>query len=158
MGADSNERRYRSSSRRAQLRPDTEVQKAFDQAIRNIYQMADQIGININRKDILRRAGNVAKQELKARASEIQDTGNLKKSVAWVLNKIKSAVYVGYNYKNKGRHGHLIEYGWTDRGGGYVPGYGLVKKTFEATKEQVLKNLIEESKKIVSKAANDNRA
>jgi hypothetical protein len=100
----------------------------------------------------------VAKTDLKARAAEIQDTGNLKKSVAWVLNKIKSAVYVGYNYKNKGRHGHLIEFGWTDRGGGYVPGYGLVKKTFEATKEQVLKNLIEESKKIVTKAANDNRA
>jgi hypothetical protein len=157
MGLDSNERRYWSKARRAQYANDTMVQKEFDQAIRNIYQMAEQVGININRKEILRRAGNVAKQELKARAAEVQDTGNLKKSVAWVLNKIKSAVYVGYNYKNKGRHGHLIEFGWTDRGGGYVPGYGLVKKTFESTKEQVLKNLIEESKKIASKAANDNK-
>jgi hypothetical protein len=134
------------------------VQQQMNQAIDNLYKMAKTVNAQVNRKDILRRAGNVAKQELKSRAAEIQDTGNLKKSVAWVLNKIKSAVYVGYNYKNKGRHGHLIEYGWTDRGGGYVPGYGLVKKTFEATKEQVLKNLIEESKKIVSKAANDNRA
>jgi hypothetical protein len=130
----------------------------MNQAIDNLYKMAKTVNAQVKRKEVLRRAGNVAKTDLKARASEIQDTGNLKNSVDWVLNKVKSAVYVGYNYRKKGQHGHLIEYGWTDRGGGYVPGYGLVKKTYEGTKEQVLKNLIEESKKIVSKAANDNRA
>ncbi len=134
------------------------VQQQMNQAIDNLYKMAKTVNAQVKRKEVLRRAGNVAKTDLKARASEIQDTGNLKNSVDWVLNKVKAAVYVGYNYRKKGQHGHLIEYGWTDRGGGYVPGYGLVKKTFEATKEQVLKNLIEESKKIVSKAANDNRA
>jgi hypothetical protein len=130
----------------------------MNQAIDNLYKMAKMVNAQVKRKEVLKRAGNVAKTDLKARAAEIQDTGNLKNSVDWVLNKVKSAVYVGYNYRKKGQHGHLIEYGWTDRGGGYVPGYGLVKKTFESTKEQVLKNLIEESKKIVSKAANDNRA
>jgi hypothetical protein len=130
----------------------------MNQAIDNLYKMAKTVNAQVKRKEVLKRAGNVAKTDLKARAAEIQDTGNLKNSVDWVLNKVKSAVYVGYNYRKKGQHGHLIEYGWTDRGGGYVPGYGLVKKTYEGTKEQVLKNLIEESKKIVSKAANDNRA
>jgi hypothetical protein len=130
----------------------------MNQAIDNLYKMAKTVNAQVKRKEVLRRAGNVAKTDLKARAAEIQDTGNLKNSVDWVLNKVKAAVYVGYNYRKKGQHGHLIEYGWTDRGGGYVPGYGLVKKTYEGTKEQVLKNLIEESKKIVSKAANDNRA
>ena len=134
------------------------VQQQMNQAIDNLYKMAKTVNAQVKRKEVLRRAGNVAKTDLKARAAEIQDTGNLKNSVDWVLNKVKSAVYVGYNYRKKGQHGHLIEYGWTDRGGGYVPGYGLVKKTYEGTKEQVLKNLIEESKKIVSKAANDNRA
>jgi len=130
------------------------IQRDINEAIDNLYKMAKKVDANIKRKEVLKRAGNVARVELKSRASAIEDTGNLKRSVAWVLNKIKSAVYVGYNYKNKGRHGHLIEYGWTNRGGGYVPGYGLVKKTFESTKEQVLKNLIEESKKIADKAAN----
>ncbi len=134
------------------------VQQQMNQAIDNLYKMAKTVNAQVKRKEVLKRAGNVAKTDLKARAAEIQDTGNLKNSVDWVLNKVKAAVYVGYNYRKKGQHGHLIEYGWTDRGGGYVPGYGLVKKTYEGTKEQVLKNLIEESKKIVSKAANDNRA
>ena len=134
------------------------VQQQMNQAIDNLYKMAKTVNAQVKRKEVLKRAGNVAKTDLKARAAEIQDTGNLKNSVDWVLNKVKAAVYVGYNYRKKGQHGHLIEYGWTDRGGGYVPGYGIVKKTYEGTKEQVLKNLIEESKKIVSKAANDNRA
>ncbi len=134
------------------------VQQQMNQAIDNLYKMAKTVNAQVKRKEVLKRAGNVAKTDLKARTAEIQDTGNLKNSVDWVLNKVKAAVYVGYNYRKKGQHGHLIEYGWTDRGGGYVPGYGLVKKTYEGTKEQVLKNLIEESKRIVSKAANENRA
>ena len=129
----------------------------MDQAIDNLYKMAKKVKADVKRKEVLKRAGNVARVDLRSRASDIEDTGNLKRSVGWVLNKVKSAVYVGYNYRNKGQHGHLIEFGWTDRGGGYVPGYGLVKKTFESTKEQVLKNLIEESKKIATKAANDNK-
>jgi hypothetical protein len=133
------------------------TQQQINEAIDNLYKMAKKVNTDIKRKEVLKRAGNVARVDLRSRAAAIEDTGNLKRSVGWVLNKVKSAVYVGYNYKNKGKHGHLIEYGWTDRGGGYVPGYGLVKKTYESTKESVLKNLIDESKKIVDKAANSVR-
>jgi hypothetical protein len=133
------------------------TQQQINEAIDNLYKMAKKVNTDIKRKEVLKRAGNVARVDLRSRAAAIEDTGNLKRSVGWVLNKVKSAVYVGYNYKNKGKHGHLIEYGWTDRGGGYVPGYGLVKKTYESTKESVLKNLIDESKKIADKAANSVR-
>jgi hypothetical protein len=130
-----------------------DVQKQINDIIKKLDKMAYQYDLEINRKEILKRAGYPAVGNLKGRAMAIKDTGELASSVEFVLKKSKRSVYVGYNYEYA-KHGHLIELGWTARNGEYVPGFNLVKKTYEATKSQILKNLIVELERVTRSTLN----
>jgi hypothetical protein len=134
---------------------ENELQKEIDSIITKINYLSYSYDIAINEKAIFRRAGKEAKNELKARAAAIRDTGNLTNSVDFVLKRAKRVVYLGYDYKNKkGQHGHLIELGWVKRNGEYKEGYHLVKKTYESKKQIILSNLISELQKVTGKTLN----
>lgn len=130
-----------------------DVQKQMNEIVKKLDKIAYEYDLSINKKEILKRAGSPAVGNLKARAMAIKDTGKLANSVEFVLKRAKRAVYVGYNYK-KAKHGHLIEYGWTARNGKYVPGFNIVKKTYEATKAQILKNLTVELERVTRSTLN----
>jgi HK97 gp10 family phage protein len=130
------------------------LQKEINEIIEKIKKIGYEYDIAINEKAIFRSAGKPALENLKARATERKRTGNLAGSVRFVLKRAKRTVYIGYDYKDKGQHGHLIEFGWTKRNGEYQPGFSLVKKTYEATKAQVLKNLTNELEKVTKKTIN----
>ncbi len=130
---------------------ENELQKEIDSIVTKINYLAYSYDIAINEKAILRRAGKEAKNELKARAAAMRDSGNLTRSVDFVIKRAKRVVYIGYDYKNGGQHGHLIELGWTKRNGEYKEGYHLVKKTYESKKQLILKNLIAELEKVTGK-------
>jgi hypothetical protein len=126
------------------------VDAAIAQGVANLYKMLDKYNVAIDKKTILMRAGDVALKELRRAANEIRDTGNLRKSVKWIRTRSASSVLLGYDYRRGGRHAHLIEYGWfkkrKKKGPKYIPGYALVKKTFQKTKKQVAKNIERELK------------
>ena len=132
-------------------RNEVTLQKEIDEIIAKINKIGYEYDIAINEKAIFRRAGKPAVQNLKARATERKRTGNLAGSVTFVMRRAKRTVYIGYDYKNKGQHGHLLEFGWTKRNGEYQPGFNLVKKTYEATKQQVFTNLTNELEKVTKK-------
>jgi hypothetical protein len=129
------------------------VEKQMNDIVKKLDKMAYEYDLSINKKEILKRAANPAVGNLKARATSIKKTGRLASSVKFVIPKAKRAVYVGYDYK-MAQHGVLIEYGWTKRNGQYKSGYGLVKKTYEATKAQILKNLIVELERVTRSTLN----
>jgi hypothetical protein len=129
------------------------VEKQMNDIVKKLDKMAYEYDLSINKKEILKRAGSPAVGNLKSRATAIKDTGKLASSVEFVLKRAKRAVYVGYNYK-KAKHGHLIEFGWTKRNGQYQAGLGIVKKTYEATKAQILKNLIVELERVTRSTIN----
>lgn len=136
------------------------VDAAIAQGVANLYKMLDKYNVAIDKKTILMRAGDVALKELRRAANEIRDTGNLRKSVKWIRTRSASSVLLGYDYRRGGRHGHLIEYGWfkkTKEGPKYIPGYALVKKTFQKTKKQVARNLEVELKKTQAQIEKDIR-
>ena len=136
------------------------VDAAIAKGVANLYKMLDKYNVAIDKKTILMRAGDVALKELRRAATQIKDTGNLRKSVKYIRTRSASSVLLGYDYRRGGRHGHLIEYGWfkkTKEGPKYIPGYALVKKTFQKTKKQVAKNIESELKKTQTQIEKDIR-
>lgn len=127
------------------------INREINEAVDQLYKMLDKYNTAINNKALLKKAGNVALKSLRQKAGDIQDTGALKRSTTWINTKSKRSVLAGFDYWNGGRHAHLVEYGFVTKNGNYVPGYNLVKNTFEETKEQILKNLVEELKDTQSK-------
>jgi len=101
----------------------------------------------ISQKTILKKAGRPALTGIRNAAAEIKDTGALMRSAEWIKTKSKRSVMAGFNYRKGGSHAHLVEFGFITRNGKRVKGRPIVKETFEATKDQVLQNLIEEMKK-----------
>jgi hypothetical protein len=130
-----------------------DVQKQMNDIVKKLDKMSYEYDLSINKKEILKRAGSPAVGNLKGRATAIKDTGKLASSVEFILKRAKRAVYIGYNYK-KAKHGHLIEFGWTKRNGEYQAGLGIVKKTYEATKADILKKLQVELEKITRSTIN----
>lgn len=127
------------------------INREINEAVDQLYKMLDKYNTAINNKALLKKAGNVALKSLRQKAGDIQDTGALKRSTTWINTKSKRSVLAGFDYWNGGLHAHLVEYGFVTKNGNYVPGYNLVKNTFEETKEQILKNLVEELKDTQSK-------
>ena len=112
-------------------------------AVNELNKMLDYYNTAISKKTLLKKAGNIALKGLKQKATDIEDTGNLKNSAKWINTKSNRSVMAGFDYWNGGRHAHLVEYGFVTKNGDYVPGYNLVKKVYEATKDKILQNLID---------------
>ena len=101
----------------------------------------------ISQKTLLKKAGRPALAGIRNAAAEIKDTGALMRSAEWIKTKSKRSVMAGFNYRKGGSHAHLVEFGFITRNGKRVKGRPIVKDTFEATKDQILQNLIEEMRK-----------
>lgn len=131
-----------------------EVKQIMDR----LNKMSYDIGVDINKKTILKKAGKVVLEKLRSNAPV--DTGGLRDSQAFINRpKDKTGVLVGARYfsstnsdgerKNAiGPHSHLIEFGWIDRAGNRHEGRPYVKQTYEQTKNQVVSNLISEVDKL----------
>ncbi len=141
--------RYTVNRDTAQRRSDIDQQ--MNKIVGDFYKILDKYNTSISKKTILERAGKVVIAGLKQKSEAIEDTGNLRQSVGWIRIKSKVSVMAGFNYWKGGRHAHLVEYGFIAKNGEYVPGYNLVKNTYEETKEKVISNLIEEFKKETDK-------
>ena len=101
----------------------------------------------ISQKTLLKKAGRPALAGIRNAAAEIKDTGALMRSAEWIKTKSKRSVMAGFNYRKGGSHAHLVEFGFITSNGKRVKGRPIVKETFEATKDQILQNLIEEMRK-----------
>lgn len=129
--------------------------------VNRLNKMSYDIGVEINKKTILKKAGKVVLEKLRTNAPV--DTGNLRDAQAFINRpKDKTGVLVGARYfsstnsdgerKNAiAPHSHLIEFGWIDRGGNRHEGKPFVKQTYEQTKNQVVTNLISEVDKLEKK-------
>ena len=116
----------------------------IEQAVKALYTMLDKYNTAINAKTLLKKAGRPALDGIRQAAGDIKDTGALMRSAEWINTKSKRSVMAGFNYRKGGSHAHLVEYGFLTKNGKRVEGNPIVKKTFEATKDQILKNLIDE--------------
>ena len=123
------------------------VPEQIQEAVKNLEKMLQKYNTAISQKTILKKAGRPALSGIKQAAYDIRDTGNLAKSAEWINTKSKRSVMAGFNYRKGGSHAHLVEFGFITRNGERVKGKPIVKETFEATKDKVLQNLIEEMKK-----------
>ena len=112
-------------------------------AVKALNKMLDKYNTAISAKTLLKKAGRPALTGIRKAAEEIKDTGALMRSAEWINTKSKRSVLAGFNYRKGGSHAHLIEYGWVAKNGNRVEGNPIVKKTFEATKDQILQNLID---------------
>lgn len=137
--------RYTGNARVQQRRD--EIDDQISDIIKSYYAFLDQYNLEVRKKDILERAGKIVIKTLKQKAEAIRVTGNLKKSAGWIKTKSKTSVLAGFNYWKNGRHAHLVEFGFIAKNGQYVPGYNLVRNTYEETKGPVLQQLIAEFKK-----------
>ena len=116
-------------------------------AVKNLEKMLQKYNTAISQKTILKKAGRPALAGIRNAAAEIKDTGALMRSAEWINTKSKRSVMAGFNYRKGGSHAHLVEFGFITKNGKRVKGNPIVKKTFEATKDQILQNLIEEMRK-----------
>lgn len=117
--------------------------------------MGREYGVEIRRKNILKRAGKVVVTTMKGKAPE--DTGDLKQSVNFLnFKNDKEAVYVGSKIDRKkeydgkrppANYAYLVEFGFVDKSGKRVEGTPFVKQTYDQTKNQVLSNLEKEIEK-----------
>lgn len=126
--------------------------------VNKLNKMSHDIGVDINKKTILKKAGKVVLEKLKSNAPV--DTGNLRDAQSFINRpKDKTGVLVGARYfsstNSEGErknaiapHSHLIEFGWIDKAGNRHEGKPFVKQTYEQTKNQVLSNLISEADKL----------
>lgn len=112
-------------------------------AVKALNKMLDKYNTAIGAKTLLKKAGRPALTGIRKAAEEIKDTGALMRSAEWINTKSKRSVLAGFNYRKGGSHAHLIEYGWITKNGERVKGRPIVKDTFEATKDQILQNLID---------------
>ena len=117
-----------------------DVVKAFNK-------MLDKYNTAISSKTLLKKAGSPALTGIRKAAEEIKDTGSLMRSAEWIKTKSKRSVLAGFNYRKGGSHAHLVEFGFITKNAKRVKGRPIVKETFEATKDQILQNLIEEMRK-----------
>jgi hypothetical protein len=123
------------------------VPEQIQEVVKNLEKMLQKYNTAISQKTILKKAGRPALTGIRNAAAEIKDTGALMRSAEWIKTKSKRSVMAGFNYRKGGSHAHLVEFGFITRNGKRVKGRPIVKETFEATKDQVLQNLIEEMKK-----------
>ncbi len=123
------------------------VPEEIQEVVKNLEKMLQKYNTAISQKTILKKAGRPALTGIRNAAAEIKDTGALMRSAEWIKTKSKRSVMAGFNYRKGGSHAHLVEFGFITRNGKRVKGRPIVKETFEATKDQVLQNLIEEMKK-----------
>ena len=112
-------------------------------AVKALNQMLQKYNTAISGETLLKKAGRPALTGIRKAAEEIKDTGALMRSAEWINTKSKRSVLAGFNYRKGGSHAHLIEYGWVTKNGNIVKGRHIVKDTFEATKDQILQNLID---------------
>ena len=117
------------------------------EAVKNLEKMLQKYNTAISQKTILKKAGRPALTGIRKAAYDIKDTGNLYKSAEWLNTKSKRSVMAGFNYRKGGSHAHLVEFGFITKNAKRVKGRPIVKETFEATKDQILQNLIEEMRK-----------
>ena len=104
----------------------------------------------IKTKRVLKKASRIVVDKLKDNTPV--DTGELKKSMEFLpLNKSKSSVFVGPNYRKGGSHAHLVEYGHLTKNGKRIEGNPFIFKSYEQTKGQVLVNLTNELKLLQTK-------
>jgi HK97 gp10 family phage protein len=139
----------------------SDINTDINRVVLKLRSMEKQYLTAINEKTILRRAGKVVKETMKQEVPT--DTGNLKESLDFLnFRSDKTGVHVGARYnssvnqdgeRNKpiGRHAHLVEFGFIDRSGKRVDGNPFVKRTYEKTKLQVIKNLEKETEKLQKK-------
>lgn len=116
----------------------------INDVVRALGRMLRSYNTAIRGKTILKRAARPALDGLRRSAGEIRDTGNLMRSAKFINTRSNNSVMVGYKYTNELNYAHLIEYGWITRDGQRIQGNPIVRNTFEATKEQILQNLVQE--------------
>lgn len=126
----------------------------FTRIIKNLRGLDAYLDGQIKGKKIFDKAARIVVAEMKRQAPEYE--GVLKTNIKKITSrKSKNSVIVGSKFPQKNRpsnHAWLAEHGHKTPNGKYVPGTPYVRRTFEATKEQIKSNIITELKAAFDRA------
>lgn len=133
-------------------------QKAID----NLEKALKDIPFHLRMKERNRIHRRAARKVVKAAKQKLKDddkvkTGKLLKSIGIITRLSQEGdVFVGPRYSgvNQARYAHLVEFGFYHRRGKrFIPGSPFMRPAYESSKQEVINEIISETKKLIDKAA-----